>query len=574
MDVKKALAALRGVVQTSPQTWKAHCPAHEDANPSLSITQQPGRILIHCHAGCSFEEVIKAAGISPEDLREKGVRERRAIEATYNYHDERGALIFQVCRCTDKHFFQRRLGENGEWVNNLSGVTRTIYRLPELTQARGTRVVFLVEGEKDVDRLFSVGFLATCNPGGAGKWKQTYAKHLKGRHVVVIPDNDAPGKDHAKAAVQTLRGVAASVRLLDLPGGKPHGDVSSWLCQDHDAAELKQLVAKTAPMDEEPTASPSAVTAIDLLKMQLPPIRYVVPGLLPEGLALLVGRPKVGKSWLCLDLAIAVASGGRVLGKIAVEPHEVLYLALEDNLRRLQSRLTTLLQGEPPPIGLHLNIQWPRLDPDSGGLLQLLAWIRTHPDCGLIIIDTLARIKAKGDTRSQAYDLDTEALTGLQNLAGQNALSIVVVHHTRKAVAEDPLDLVSGTLALTGVADSTLLLKRASTRAAAELYIVGRDIDQQNLALAWGKEFPSWTLLGNADDYALSEQRQQVKDLLRSADGPLSPSNIATALDLPLPNVNKLLKRMLSNSDIRKIDRGKYVDQDNDARDNSNPTLL
>lgn len=562
VNTDRVLGSLKGVVQTTPHTWKAQCPAHEDANPSLSVTEQPGRLLLHCHAGCSFEAVLGAAGIDPADCRDQKVKERALVVATYDYFDERGGFLFQVCRCEDKRFFQRRLDEFGQWVNNLSGVTRTLYRLPELTQAKGSRVVFIVEGEKDVDRLYALGFLATTNPGGAGKWKPAFSEALKDRHIVVVPDNDKIGKEHSAVVVEALSKSAASIRVLDLPDQKPHGDISNWLDKDHTAQELKELITATPPVGETKAPEVATITATDLLRMSLPPVRFLVPGILPEGLALLVGRPKVGKSWLCLDLAIAVAGGGMALGKIQVEAREVLYLAMEDNLRRLQARLKTLLLMDPPPIGLHFKLEWPRLDPQSGGLAQLSSWIRQHPAAGLVIIDTLARVKPAAERGGQAYDLDTTALAGLQSLAGQNGMTIVCVHHSRKALAEDPLDAVSGTLALTGVADTTLILKRASTRASGELFIVGRDVDQQDLALGWGDEFPSWTLLGKAEEFHLSQDRQKVKELLRESPGPLSPKDISEALDIDRNIVHKLLARMVAAADIRKIDRGKYVDQD------------
>jgi len=562
MNIDKVLGSLKGVVQTTPHTWKAQCPAHEDANPSLSITEQPGRLLLHCHAGCTYEEVLSAAGIDSQDCRDTKIRDRNLIVATYDYFDARGKFSFQVCRCDNKKFFQRRLDEFGGWANNLAGVTRTLYRLPELTQAKGSRVVFVVEGEKDVDRLFSLGFLATCNSGGAGKWRPQYTKALEGRHLVIVPDNDKVGKEHSAAIVEAVSKTAASIRVLDLPDQETHGDISSWLNKDHTAAELKELITATPPIGETAAPGVATVTATDLMRMTLPPVRFLVPGLIPEGLALLVGRPKVGKSWLCLDLAIAVAAGGLALGKVQVEPHEVLYLALEDNLRRLQQRLKLLLLMDAPPIGLHFKLEWPRLDPQSGGLAMLSSWIRQHPAVGLIIIDTLARVKPAAERGGQAYDLDTVALAGLQSLAGQNGITIILVHHSRKAIAEDPLDAVSGTLALTGVADTTLILKRAATRASGELYVVGRDVDQQELALGWGDEHPSWTLLGQAEEFHLSEDRQKVKALLRESEGSMSPKDISDALNIDHNIIHKLLARMIASAEIRKIDRGKYVDQD------------
>ena len=561
MDITKVLAAFKNVVQTSPLTWKASCPAHKDDRPSLSITLQHNRILLHCHAGCLFKEVTARAGLKNADLRVGKQSTANAIIATYDYYDEKGRLLYQVCRTTDKGFFQRHLGPDHEWIHNLKGIDRVLYRLPELVAAKGARVVFVVEGEKDVDRLHALGFLATCNSGGAGKWHSYYNEYLKGRHAVVIADNDAPGRKHAETISKALQGTAATVRVLQLPGLKEHGDVSDWLSSGKTVEDLRSLVSKTPTVGEQPSATPSAISATDLVGLDLPPVNFIVPNLIPEGLTLFAGRPKVGKSWLCLDLAIAVAAGGYVLGAIEVAPHEVLYLALEDNLRRLQSRLKTLLGIDPPPLGLSFNLEWPRLDVSSGGLLRLNAWVRAHPACRLIIIDTLARVKPTADRNSQVYDADTHALAGLQNLAGQNGLAIIIVHHTRKADADNPLDAVSGTLALTGVADTTLILKRASTRAKGELFVTGRDVNEQNLALSWGEEHPTWTILGDAEEYAISEQHQQVLQLLDEAEGPMTPSGIAEVLELKSNVVHKLLSRMMHKGEIKKIDRGKYVRQ-------------
>lgn len=561
MNITEVLSAFKNVVQTSPLTWKASCPAHKDAKPSLSITLQHNRILLHCHAGCSFEEVVACAGLKPADLRAGKQSTANVIIATYDYFDEKGKLLYQVCRTSEKGFFQRHLGPDRSWVHNLKGIDRVLYRLPELAAAKGARVVFIVEGEKDVDRLLSSGFLATCNSGGAGKWHSYYNEYLAGRHAVVVPDNDEPGRKHAETIVDALRGTAATVRLLELPGLKEHGDISDWFSSGRTPEDLRQLVAKTPTVGELPQTSPSAITATDLVRLELPPVNFIVPGLIPEGLTLFAGRPKAGKSWLCLDLAIAVAAGGYVLGSIEVAPHEVLYLALEDNLRRLQSRLKTLLGIDPPPTGLSFNLQWPRLDVDSGGLLQLNSWVRAHPACRLIIIDTLARVKPTADRNTQVYDADTKALAGLQNLAGQNGLAIILVHHTRKADADNPLDAVSGTLALTGVADTTLILKRASTRAKGELFITGRDVNEQNLALSWGEDHPTWILLGDAEEYAISEQHQLVLQLLDESDDPLTPSGIAETLELKANVVNKLLSRMMKKAEIKRVDRGKYISQ-------------
>jgi putative DNA primase/helicase len=150
------------------------------------------------------------------------------IVGSYDYRDEAGQLLFQVVRYEPKDFRQRRPKPGGGWDWSVKGVRVVPYRLPELL-AESTRVVVVVEGEKDVDNLSGIGVLATCNAGGAGKWTAAHAEFLRGRNVIVLPDNDDSGRKHAEQVARSLQGIAASVRIMELPGLPPKGDVSDWL---------------------------------------------------------------------------------------------------------------------------------------------------------------------------------------------------------------------------------------------------------------------------------------------------------------------------------------------------------
>jgi putative DNA primase/helicase len=194
------------------------CPAHDDSTPSLSVTQGDGLVLIHCHAGCSLAAVREAADLSMGDLVDE-VRPTHRLVATNDYVDETGDLLFQVVRYEPKTFCQRRPEGAGGWTWSLDGVRRVLYRLPELVAAvaAGERV-FVVEGEKDAEAIVAAGGVATCNPGGAGKWREVYAKALRGAEVVIVADADEAGRTHAAAVAASLFGVAASVEVVE-PGG-------------------------------------------------------------------------------------------------------------------------------------------------------------------------------------------------------------------------------------------------------------------------------------------------------------------------------------------------------------------
>lgn len=225
-DVLEALAA-HGcrVDETGGGGLVAQCPAHDDHNPSLAIDiGEGGRVLLHCRAGCTFDDVLRALGMTPADLSPNG-NGRRKIVATYPYEDESGTLLFEVVRFEPKGFAQRRPDGNGGHVWDLKGVRRVPYHLPQLDAAvEDGKRAWIVEGEKDVHALEAAGEVATCNPGGAGKWRGEYAKWLKDAEVVIVADADPPGRDHARKVARSLHGVAASVEVVEPAEGKDAAD--------------------------------------------------------------------------------------------------------------------------------------------------------------------------------------------------------------------------------------------------------------------------------------------------------------------------------------------------------------
>jgi hypothetical protein len=167
----------------------------------------------------------------------------RCIAATYDYTDEAGCLRYQVVRFDPKDFRQRRPDGSGGWAWDIKGVERLLYRLPELLAADTSQTVFIPEGEKDVDALRELGLVATCNPGGAGKWQSRFAGPLRDRHIVILPDNDETGQGHARQVAESLAEVAASVKVLLMPDLPVAGDVSDWLDAGGTAEELARLAA-------------------------------------------------------------------------------------------------------------------------------------------------------------------------------------------------------------------------------------------------------------------------------------------------------------------------------------------
>lgn len=204
-----------GPVKKSGAGYMATCPAHDDGTASLCVSEgDDGRVLLCCQAGCTAEDVLARLELGwvdlfpPKSSNGKGAKSKAVIADTYDYVDEAGALLFQVVRMVPKSFQQRRPDGHGGWLWKLNGTRRVLYKLPDVVAAvKAARTIYVVEGEKDVAALERAGQVATCNPGGAGKWSKVpdAAKVLAGANVIVVADKDAPGRKHADEIAADLR---------------------------------------------------------------------------------------------------------------------------------------------------------------------------------------------------------------------------------------------------------------------------------------------------------------------------------------------------------------------------------
>ncbi|WP_336491301.1 AAA family ATPase [Methylobacterium nigriterrae] len=476
----------------------------------------------------------------------------KGITATYDYCDESGKLLFQVVRFTPKAFSQRRPDPSapGRWVWDRHGVPPVPYRLPELSAAT-TDEVFITEGEKDADSVAKLGFVATTNPGGAGNWTADLNSWFRERIVNILMDNDEAGVSHGRTVAENLKWIAREVRLVQLPGLGPKEDVSNWLEKGGDAQQLTALCAVSPRYGHEPIG----FTAAQLKPMYFPPIKYVVPNYIVEGLTLFAGKPKRGKSWACMDIAIAVATGGTALGGVACERGDVCYAALEDNPRRLKRRLHTLIgTAEDWPAGLTFICSMPRLR--DGGIALVRRWIEAAEQPRLVIVDTLAKVRdPKGEQQSN-YEADYAAMSELNDLAEKVGLAIVVVSHTRKMDADDPIDTVLGTTGLTGAVDSVLVL--ASTSQGTTLYGRGRDLEEFEKAAHFDPVTCRWTIAGDVSEVRRTDERRAILEALRNAAEPLSPAAISAATGMRGLNVRQLLLKMVKAGEVIKCGHGRY----------------
>lgn len=302
-----------------------------------------------------------------------------------------------------------------------------------------------------------------------------------------------------------------------------------------------------------------------LSQQDFPPLAYAVSGLIPEGLTLEVGPPKAGKSWLTLGLLLAVASGGVALGAIkASPPRRVLYLALEDGDRRMQDRCRALL-GVPEIPGL-FSYQT-RIMPGKV-LATIAAWMRRYPDTGMVVVDTLGKVMPPALMGESAYQRDYRVGAALKAQADAHpGLAVVVLHHDRKANAEDFVDSVSGTHGLAGAADTIIVLCRRRQSPEGSLKVTGRDVPENEYALKVidGK---AWQLDGGdlADAAAVARQREdnralgdvsaQVLDAIRQHPGGLRAADLTPRFG---KDVYQYLKRLTDAGRIDKLERGLYI---------------
>jgi len=255
MTFDEFTAKLVGVQPNGGGRVTAHCPAHADNSPSLSADQNERGILVHCHAGCTPEAIMAALNLRTSDLffdsNTNGSRQSGRIVQTFDYLDEAGTVLFQVVRFEPKDFRQRRPDGQGGWTWNLKDTRRVLYRLPSVIQ--GTEVPIVIhEGEKAVNTAVSAGLPGchTTTVCGAKSPRKTDFGPVRGRHVVVVPDNDTPGENYLRdVAAMAMQAGAASVKALCLPNLPPKGDVVEWLAAGGNPEDFAALLAQAEPIE-------------------------------------------------------------------------------------------------------------------------------------------------------------------------------------------------------------------------------------------------------------------------------------------------------------------------------------
>lgn len=360
------------------------CPAHEDNNASLHLHADNRGVGLKCHAGCDWRDVMNALGLAPDDL----FNERREV-ARYNYLNRDGEVLFAKIRYEPKGFAIQHPTADG-WENGLNGAERPLYRLPEILAA-AHQVIYLVEGEKDADRLWEMGVPATTNFDGAGKkWRAEYSQWLAGMDVVVVADRDEPGEEHARTIAASLKNVARSVRIVQSKVAGKGADISDHL----DAGYcLDELVPVTA-VQNEVSRKYARVNWREAFTMDTSEPEWLLePFMETATINALFGKPGVGKSLITLEWALQLAREGR----------SVLYIDQENSVRDTVTRLRAFrcTPGELDGLALYSFANLPPLDTDEGG--AHLVSLAEANEADLIILDTISRMVEGSENDASTY---------------------------------------------------------------------------------------------------------------------------------------------------------------------------
>jgi putative DNA primase/helicase len=419
-------------VKPSGDGYSALCPAHHDRHNSLSIGEgEGGRVLLHCHAGCSVEQVCAGLGIELKDLMPASTMRRPepSIIKAYDYTDETGKLLYQNCRLEPKGFRQRKPDGNGGFVWKLNGVRRVPYRLPELLES-ALEIIFLAEGEKDADSLAALGLLASNLKNWRPDFNQFIARFST---VILLQDHDKSGVKQAADAAHIIGGSVPELKVVDLYADEPLSDkggkdVTDWIEAGGTAELLFKLVVAASPLCKPEKAGKSSLSVVRMADVEPEVVHWLwYPYIALGKLTILEGDPGLGKSWLTCAIAASVSLGHGLPGAEPSEPGNVLMLSAEDGLSdTLRPRLDAVMADANRVFALNEPLTF-----DAAGLSNLEA-VAIEYSPKLVVIDPLFAYTG-GKTDIHRANECRAISAPLAVIAQRCGCAIVAVRHLSKS---------------------------------------------------------------------------------------------------------------------------------------------
>jgi len=297
------------------------------------------------------------------------------------------------------------------------------------------------------------------------------------------------------------------------------------------------------------------ITDSELFATNIPPIKFIIENLLPaSGLAVVGGKPKMGKSLMMTDLGLAIASEGRFLNVFDVRASEVLYLALEDTDRRMKGRIKKMIPDCPPSGRLHLAFNWDNQGP--GALSSLGSWLDAHQKVKIVIIDTISRFSPSFSCGK--YGDQYEKFAELKRFADTRNILIMVIHHLKKTKSNDPFEMLYGSNALAGAADIIWILQRERSHLFATLQVSGRDIPDQFLSLKIDESLLCWTVIDPMTEKLIGQEVLKVYNILKTNGSVMSLTEISIASEFKKPVLSKYLHKLMEHGYVEKVGYGQY----------------
>lgn len=478
--------------------FMVECPTHEDRNPSVSIAYRNGKVLVNCHAGCDARDIVADLELAMEDLfdGEPDRQNNRMLVAKYDYVDgQTGEVIFYKNRYFPKVFSIGHYDHAGKEASGFpEGGKPWLYHAPQLKAAMDAgETIWVVEGEADVHAIERMGGVGTTQPYGAGpgKWSDFHThllKRAKEVRIVVDMDADQPnganiGRDYALQVRDSLTRAGITATLWRSPVGK---DAS-------DALKAGKTLVDFERYNQEKTRV-NGTQGHELMVKEFPPLIYAVDAILPQGLAILAASPKSSKSFMALDMALGVATGGISLSTLRCTQGDVLYVGLEDSERRLKDRINLLTAYTTPDLS---RIEFQSIDSGWVGSATGRGWIEEWAEGAdsprLVVIDTFRKAEPGLEETRNQYLEEQEVILHYKRLADRFNMTILLVHHNTKAADDgDWLNKFSGSKGITGGADTLLYIDFKRGERTGFLRIDGRDVVADDLPLYKPRGMPFW----------------------------------------------------------------------------------
>lgn len=574
--------------------YTALCPAHDDHAPSLDIDERNGKVLTICRShGCSFESILNALGL-------KGIGYEP--QPTIPYHVRKGVKVHAPAYLDKDNLIIPLIDMDGKQrgKQTIWSEQRTIdgNLTDKITKGKGKNEYFFLFGNVELSDsiLIATGYATTASihestgspavmsmdDGSLPHTVSLFRNRYPEKEIIICCDYDAVDKmkpvavqHNARLCYPVMDGMPkADFNDLMVRSGKSAvcdviGDARFVAPSESPTSRLESPTSDAAPKGKERpaqqqhAASARIMTAKELWDKEFKPVKWLVNNVLPEGVTLLVSPPKIGKTRLAMQLAIAIASDGYALNhaETRVNKTSVLFLALESGDRRAQKDMKQMIDS--PPDGLHIVTTWPRFN--EGGAAELEWWLDRHPDCHFVTIDTTAKVRDRNHGGNGfMYTVDYEAGSAIKEIADRRGISILLLHHANKKDCEggDILESVSGSTGVTGSVDHILLLKRNRLEPDGLMTLISRDHEDRQFAMTF--EDGLWTLIGDPEDAAgdgwrgdgKSDARHEILSALRQE--PLKPAELATRIGKNATTTRRLLQKLSEAGQVTKRFDGKY----------------